>query len=242
MGDAETYELQIDVFTPGSIPMARLAEYMADFAVLLGNEEHVHFLKLKAGSLVVVSCVEAVAQNKVQRRLDEVRYGNAPKPAMDSFRQIDEKLSFDNAAGSIVRGQVKIIEFPGRNRLAAASLGPVVQPGTLDGEVIQVGGRDETINVHLRSGDDIHHCITSKAIARRLAQHIFGSPIRVRGRGVWSRAETGEWKLHRFDIDAFETLDETPLSSVFEGLRSRLAPPEGGRLNPVDLVRQLREE
>jgi hypothetical protein len=54
--------------------------------------------------------------------------------------------------------------------------------------------------------------------------------------------ESGEWKLHRFDIVSFEILDETPLSKVFESLRSRLIPPEGGRLNPMDLVRRLREE
>lgn len=242
MSGVETYELHIDAFTSATIPMARLAEYMADFAILLGNEEHVHFDKLKAGSLAVVSHVDPVAQQKVQRRLDEVRYGTAPKAAMDSLRQIDERLAADSAVGRVLRGQANIIDFPGRNRPVESSVGPIIQPVTLDGEVIQVGGRDETINIHLRSGDDIHHCVTSKAVARRLAQHIFGSPIRVRGSGTWSRAEPGDWKLHRFNIESFETLDDTPLSRVFEGLRSRLAPPEGGRLNPVDLVRQLRKE
>jgi hypothetical protein len=61
-------------------------------------------------------------------------------------------------------------------------------------------------------------------------------------RARWSRAESGEWKLHRFDIETFEVLDETPLSKLFDGLRARLAPPETGRMNPVDLMRQLREE
>lgn len=242
MSGEDTYELYIDAFTPASIPMARLAEYMGDFAALLGNEDHVHLDKLRAGSLAVVSRVDPVAQNKVRRRLDEVRYGTAPRAAMDAFRQIDDKLSADNAIGRILHGKTKIVEFPGRSRPAESSVGPVVQPGTLDGEVIQVGGRDETINVHIRSGDDIHRCITTKAVARRLAHHIFGPPVRVHGRGAWSRAESGEWKLHRFDIESFETLDETPLSRLFDGLRARLGPPEGGRPNPVELVRQLRED
>jgi hypothetical protein len=75
-----------------------------------------------------------------------------------------------------------------------------------------------------------------------LAHHVFGPPVRVSGTGAWSRAESGEWKLHHFDIESFEVLDETPLSKAFEGLRPRLIPPEGGRLNPVDLVRRLRDE
>ena len=242
MSGDDTYELYIDAFTRASIPMSRLAEYMADFAVLLGHEEHVHFDKLKPGSLSLTARPDQVAQNKVQRRLDEVRYGTGPKAAMDALRSIDDKLAADNAIGSIRHGKARIIEFPGRTRPVESSIGPIIQPGTLDGEVIQVGGRDETINIHIRAGDDIRHCITTKAIARNLARHIFGTPVRVRGRGTWSRAESGEWEFHGFNIESFEPLEETPLSKVFEGLRARLTPPEGGRLNPIDLVRQLREE
>jgi hypothetical protein len=84
--------------------------------------------------------------------------------------------------------------------------------------------------------------MTTKSIVRHLSQHIFGTPVRVHGRGTWSRAESGEWKLHRFDIESFEILDETPLSKMFEGLRARLTPSEGGRLNPSEMLRQLREE
>jgi hypothetical protein len=189
MSGDDTYELYIDAFTPASIPMSRLAEYMAGFAVLLGHEEHVHFDQLKSGSVTVVSRVEPVAWNKVQRRLDEVRFGTGPKAAMDAFRQIDENLAADNAVGRVVHGKARVMEFPGRNRPVESSVGPIVQPGTLDGEVIQVGGRDETINIHIKAGDDIHHCITTKMIARHLAQHIFGAPVRVHGRGTWSRAE-----------------------------------------------------
>lgn len=242
MSGLEKYELHIDAFSPATIPMARLSEYMADFAALLGHEEHVHFEKLSAGSVAIVSRVEPVAEAKVQRRLEEARYGTAPKAAMEALSAIDDKLAADNAAGSIRRGDTKIIEFPGRNRPVESSLGPIIQPGTLDGEVIQVGGRDETINVHIKSGDEFYRCITTKTIARRLAQHIFGPPVRLRGKGIWSRSESGQWKLHRFDIESFELLDETPLSKLFDGLRAGLAPPESGRLNPIDLMRQLREE
>jgi len=242
MSGEDTYELHIDAFTPASIPMSRLAEYMADFAALLGHEEHVHFDKVKSGSLSLAARADQVARNKVQRRLDEVRYGAGPKAAMDALRSIDDKLAADNAIGWIRHGKAKIIEFSGRTRPLESSVGPIIQPGALDGEVIQIGGRDETINVHIRTGDDIPKCITTKAIARNLAKYIFGAPVRVHGRGTWSRAESGEWKLHRFDIESFEPLDETPLSKVFDELRARLKPPEGRRLNPIDLVRQLREE
>jgi hypothetical protein len=186
--------------------------------------------------------VDEIAERKVEKRVDEVRYGGGPQPARKAFREIDDKLAEDNAVGRIIRGTAKLIEFPGRTRHVEEKLGPIEQAGTLDGEVIQIGGRDETINVHLKAGEQIYICVTSKAIARSLAPHIFSSAIRVRGFGTWARLESGGWILKRFQIAAFEPLDQTPLSKVFEGLRARLAPPEVGRMNPVDLMRQLREE
>jgi hypothetical protein len=242
MPGEETYELHIDAFTPDTIPMARLADYMASFAELLGHKEHVHFGKLKTGSLSIAVRVDDVAQPKVDKRIDEVRYGKGPQAALKALKDIDDKLAEDNAVGRIVHGKAKLIEFPGRTRHEESKLGPIAQAGTLDGEVIQIGGRDETINIHLKSGDQIRQCIASKAIARKLAAHIFGAPVRVRGTGIWARSESGAWILKRFEIKDFDPLDETSLSKLFEGLRARLTPPEGGRINPVDLMRQLREE
>jgi hypothetical protein len=243
MAGEEVYELYIDSFTPQTIPMARLADYMASFAELLGHREHVHFGELKPGSLSIAAHVDQIAQRKVDKRVDEVRYGGGPQPAQKARRDLDDRLSEDNAVGRIVRGKVKLIEFPGRTRHVEEKLGPVEQPGTLDGEVIQIGGRDETINIHLKAdGQYLTPCVTSKAIARCLAHHLFGAPIRVRGTGTWARLESGTWLLKKFEIVDFETLDETPLSKLFDGLRVRMAPPDGGRTNPADLMRQLREE
>ncbi|MGC9951309.1 MAG: hypothetical protein ABSF64_33550 [Bryobacteraceae bacterium] len=129
MSGYDIYEFYIDAFTPASIPMSRLAEYMAGFALLCGHEEHVHFDKLKPGSLTVVSRIQPVAQNKVQRRLDEVRFGTAPKAAMDAFRQIDEKLVADNAVGRILRGKAKFVELPWRERPAESNPGPIRPAG-----------------------------------------------------------------------------------------------------------------
>ena len=115
----------------------------------LGIFEYVHFGKLKAGSLSVAARVDEIAQRKVEKRVEELRYGVGPQPARKALREIDDKLADDNAVGHIVRGNAKLIEFPGGTR-------PVEQTGTLDGEVIQVGGRDGTINIHLKAGERQH--------------------------------------------------------------------------------------
>lgn len=238
----EVYELYIDALTPATIPMARLSEYMADFAELLGHQEHVHFEGIKPGSLSIACRVEPIAQNKVRRRIEEVRYRTAPKSAMKAYCSMDQRLAEDNAVGRIVQRTSKVMEFPGRTRVMERSIGPIEQPGTLDGEVIQIGGRDETINVHLKMGDEIVHCVTNKPVARRLAQHLFGPPVRLSGTGVWSRAESGAWSVRRFAITDFETLDRTPLPKLFEELQAKLVPGPQGRPNPIHFLRELREE
>jgi hypothetical protein len=243
MADEEVYELYIeDSFTPETIPMARLAEYMASFAGLLGYPDHVHFGRLKAGSLSIAARVDSVAQRRVDKRIEEVRYGGGPESARKAFKEIDRWLAEDNAVGRILRSKAKVVEFPGRTRSVASTIGSIRQLGTLDGEVILIGGRDETINVHLKADERVYLCVTSKAIARSMTPHLFNSPIRVQGLGEWMRSESGQWTLKSFQIKSFEALDEAPLSKVFEGLRARLAPPEGGRVNPTELVRQLRED
>jgi hypothetical protein len=242
MSGDEVYELYIDALTPATIPMARLSEYMADFAELLGHEAHVHFERVKPGSLSIACRVEPIAQNKVRRRIEEVRYRTAPKSALKAYWSLDERLAEDNAVGRIVQRTSKVIEFPGRTRAVERSTGPIEQPGTLDGEVIQIGGRDETINVHLKMGDAIVHCVTSKPVARRLAPHLFGPPVRLSGTGIWSRSESGSWSVKKFTITDLAMLDRTPLPKLFEELRAKLAPGPQGRPNPVAFLRELREE
>jgi hypothetical protein len=243
MPNEDTYTLCIDVFTPSTIPMQRLAEYMKDFAALLDHKEYVHFDKLQSGSLKIRAVIDPPAQSKVYRNVEEIRLGGGPKQAREARDRIDEKLAEDNAVGHIQHGDNTVIDFPGRNRHVESELGPIDEPGAIDGEVVEIGGRDETINVYLRTeGRNYQRCITSREVARQLAQHLWGPPVRVEGKARWVRMESGVWQLKRFEILSFHCLDETPLTKLFENLRSSLPPPAEGRLNPVELVRQLREE
>ena len=106
----EVYELYVDALTPMSISMARLAEYMTDFAELLGHQEHVHCEAVKPGSVSLASRVEPIAQNKVRCRVHEVRYGNEPHAAVKGYQSLDNRLAEDNAVGRIMHRAAKVIE------------------------------------------------------------------------------------------------------------------------------------
>jgi hypothetical protein len=216
------YRLWIDVFTVDSLPMARLAEYMAQLAAMLGNRERVHFSHLEAGSAVLVSSVEPVAFPKVEERVTLVARGDGPKDAMAAFKTIDAMLAKDGAVATLSTPTAgNVIEFPGRLRPKPVKYGPFREPGTLDGRIIRIGGRDETIPVWLQRGEVEHYCsVRDEAVARRLAAHYLGGVVRVSGNGKWLREENGSWTLQQFDINDFEVLDDSPIADVVDRLRT----------------------
>ena len=75
--------------------MSRLAEYMAELARLLGEQEHVHFSHLEPGSAVLVSRIEEIAEPKVGERLRTVREGHGSKDAMQAYKALDDMLAKD---------------------------------------------------------------------------------------------------------------------------------------------------
>ena len=72
---ATEFYFWIDAFTPATIPMARLAEYMRELATILGEPAFVHFVRLKRGSTGIVHKVQIEAVPKVRDRATSVRRG-----------------------------------------------------------------------------------------------------------------------------------------------------------------------
>src|SRR5262249_27213693 len=101
MTDDKRFIFYIDVYSPESIPMAKLADYMADFATLLGRDHAVHFAGLEAGSTKIAAHVAFEDMPKVEGRLNDIRRGNPSKDAAKIFEQIDNRLANDNAVGRV---------------------------------------------------------------------------------------------------------------------------------------------
>jgi hypothetical protein len=216
----------IDAYSPETIPMAKLADYMTDFAALLGRENAVHFTGLENGSTSLAARVESEDVPKVTARLDDIRRGHPPKDAAKAFAQIDTRLASDNATGCILieadepDSLTELLAFPGRNRPKAPTYGPFTQEGSLDGILISVGGKDDTIPLRLQNGDTTYsNCDTTRAIARDLGKHLF-EPIRVHGTGKWLREPDGAWTLLRFRVHRFDVLAKDSLRDSVAALRA----------------------
>jgi hypothetical protein len=233
------YRYIIDAFTPDTLPMARLADYMREVAALLGEPERVHFDRMERGSAVLVSKIEPVARPRVWSRVHGLLDGTAGEDVRQAFRKLDVMLAEDNAVGELTGGYGQVIDFPGRNRPQQQVYGPFNQDGTLDGRLVRVGGRGPQYRALLDDGHRVYPCLVTKEQAKKLAQHLF-DPVRVTGRGRWTREAGGEWKLHAMRVYSFEVLDDRPLSAVVAELRK----VEGNGWREVDdpygVLRRLR--
>jgi hypothetical protein len=215
---------KIGAFTPNTIPMARLAEYMGDLATMLGEPEAVHFVELTESSTNLIHEVNYDAFPKVEERVASVRRGDGDIVVLNAYRALNKKLKEDGAEGSLIEegkpsGGGLLLEFPGKLLPEPEIIDPVKQAGTIDGVVIRLGGKDKSVPVWVANGEVIYRCNCTREVARQLGPHIFGPELRFGGTGIWLRSGEGSWSLKSFDIQSFEPLDQTPLAKLVHDLR-----------------------
>ena len=239
MSQRRRFRFKIDAYSPETMPMARLAEYMSDLSKMMGSQENVHFVAIEPGSFEIVEDVEFEAIPKVTARLEGIRSRTSPEEAIKAYASMDRRLADDNATGALyIAGTTAVlIAFPGRDRTVEGNYGPVTQAGSVDGILIRVGGKDDTVPVYLEERGMIHRCNANRAMARRLAPHLYAQPLRVFGKGRWNRDDFGNWVMEWFTIQDFTILEESTIGEAT--VRLRAIP--GGISSYEDPIKELRK-
>jgi hypothetical protein len=217
---ATEFYFWIDAFTPATIPMARLAEYMAELATLLGEPASVHFVKLKRGSTGIVHKIQSEAVPKVRERARAVWRGEAPRDALRAYENVNKMLRDDNGTGALKEStDAVIIPFPGI-KSAEEKFSAIRERGTIDGEIIRVGGPHKWVPILIQTeGEAFSGCWADRVVAKQLAQRIF-EQVRLHGTGKWDRTAEGKWILKEFVIERFDPLSEEPLSEALGRIRA----------------------
>lgn len=217
------YVFSIDAFTPDTLPMGRLAEYLAALAKLIGHTDHTHFVAVEKGSAKLRTAIEAVDAPKVEARLNGVRSGDAPKEAMAGKQALEDLLANDNAVATLIDCSTgrTVIPFVGRDRPKPLTFPPFRENTSIDGQVVSIGGRDATAHATLQDGDTVHVGISMKReTARDLAKLLYGPSVRLHGSGRFERQPSGVWKMLDFKVDRFELLDGRPIAEALESIRA----------------------
>ena len=221
MSDTEEYRLKIEAYTPDTMPMERLAKYLSELAQMLGERTSVHFVRLDHGSTSIVHRIEREAIPKIRTRTAAVRRGIGPRDSVYAYRKINKMLREDNGT-AIWREEntsEEILVFPGRNDAEEAVSG-ISQRGSIDGEVIRVGGFQKIVPIILkREEEELSGCWANRIVAKALARKLF-EPVRLFGTGRWNRDDDGKWNLHIFRVENFTPLRDASLSEALSEIRA----------------------
>lgn len=236
MTDDDIYTLRITAYTPATMPMARLAEYMATLASLLGEKANVHFKGLKTGSTQVISRVEREAAPKVRENVMAATGLDDGEPAV-AYRKLNDMLRRDNADAQLKRDNHNVLNFPGRRLPRPPKLGPFKQSVVKDGILVRVGGVDDSAHATILDSTGATWSFEiSHDVAQQLAHHLYGPFLRMTGYGRWLRNEEGQWEVSALKATEFSVLDGATLIDVVNRVRNQT----GEWRKDVDLTALLR--
>ncbi len=113
--------------------------------------------------------------------------------------------------------------------------GPFPEEAIVDGELIRIGGKDETTHATIIDPEGkIWPGELSRELACEMAPYLYQGPIlRVTGNAKWERDQNNTWNLLQFKISHFEVLDNDTLEAVTKRLR-HLGGTELGMLEDID--------
>jgi hypothetical protein len=228
--------------TPLTLPMARLAEYLTDFAALLGYREYVHFAKITEGSAMPVALVEIEKESQVRERVKQSATGFGPADGMAAYTKLNARFTEDDGYGEVVETigerESNLIEFPGKRRQLSPVFGPIKESAFVQGELKRVGGQEPTIPVWLQDADGkMYYCDANKMIAQALAPYLF-QQVRLSGTATWLRDENARWQLQKFEVQSYAApLNADAPSAIFAQLRE---VPDNGWNKFEDPLRELR--
>lgn len=221
MFDGDEYRLKIEAYTPDTMPMERLAEYLAELAQMLGERTSVHFVRLDPGSTSVIHRIEREAIPKVKSWTASVRRGIGPRDSVRAYRKINRMLRDDNSSAvwKEEKTELTIIIFPGKDDAEEQVIG-IAQRGSIDGEVIRIGGLQNIVKIMLKCEQEaIFGCWATKPIAKAIGRRLF-EPVRLFGTGRCNRNDEGKWKLDIFRVESFEPLRDISQSKALNELRA----------------------
>lgn len=244
MTEAEEYEFWIDAYSPETISMTRLGEYMARLGKLLGQEDRIHFYKLRGGSTALALKIEREAVPKVLQRIENVKTAEASNDAMNAEKELNDMLRSDNAVGEFRRvtkeSTASILTFAGREIPKPQKIGPFSEPVTLKGELFRLEGKDATKHAGiLDTQGRVWSGVMSLEIAVQ-ARELMWEWVVVEGTAKWIRSEEGAWDLAEFRISSCKPLPRGTLEDDVRVLRS-IADSQWKKMqDPIGFIRESR--
>lgn len=216
--ESSTFTLRILKAKPSDVPMDRLGEYLTKFADLLGKDNSPVFKAVKNKSVGIVAVVNSARVVNVKARITQART-NPESRAGRALAGINSMLESDaHYEAELIDPNSNVVYLFSNKPKVDSEIYRVQMSGEVDGVLLGISGRDETMHIHILDhyDRDIRLLVRSEALARQMLKHFRGEPIRILVDGNWVRTDTG-WmpESNRCSALSFEVLSTEPPSQVF---------------------------
>jgi hypothetical protein len=214
--------------------MDRLAEYMHEFALLLGLETFPTFKGIKKASTGLKAAVPPAYRQRAWKNVQQARQVPASKPAR-ALQSIERMLGEDKISNAelIDSSERVVYRFHVEGDEQEFVHSSIKQEGFVDGTITGLVGADDTMHLYIRdfAKRDIRLLVRDEDVARQLLSHFRQGVLRFKVAGSWQRTESG-WvpETSKCLIETYEVLDETPLTEIFDSL----ARVEGNGWNELE--------
>ena len=216
--DSREVKFKLKGYTPKTLPMLRLAQYMLEFSRLIGHQDHVHFEDLREGSAEICAVVEGPGvHSKVVARISGVQNGTAPKDALAAYGRLNQMLRKDDANAELKASSTVI-------RLRAANVNivsAIVQDyGDITGKLYFLAESKKGVSAKVKpfSGGKPVTCTAPNSMKNDLRGLLF-EPVRVSGRGLWERKQ-GLWECDALHIEQVQAVEMVSFRAAIGKLRN----------------------
>lgn len=222
MTDLERFKFTVPGYSPETMPLDRLMEYLRELGVVLGNPGDLHLVGVEKGSTRPVLAMRHDVAVKARHHAREVAEGGGSARRREAYHSIRRMVAQDGGKPAVLkapRGAI-ILKFLSVDIGLDQVINALRQPTSIEGTLVRIGGIGENAQLLIQDMDGrvIAGCTASRTVAQAMA-HLIYHPIRVSGIGSWHRTEEGKWEVARLHVQTFEPLDEAELEDVVAKLQ-----------------------
>ncbi len=213
-------EFVIPAYTPETMPLDRLLEYLEQIGAVVGAPAEMHLVRIEPSSTKPVFRVPVLSATKARDTALAIRRGDGTSKQRGAYEKIRKMVRKDGGESALLNDQRGVVlTFPAAPE-EIAILG-IRQAGHFDGLLNRVGGSGDFSSIQMQelNGDVISGFSASRNLAKEMAPLLY-EPLRVHGQAMWDRSAAGRWKLASMHIQSYERLGDESLEDVVKELQA----------------------
>ena len=215
------YEFIIKDFSPSTLKISRLAEYLKELSKIFGETHKIYFDRVDEGSVCLKFNIEERIEKKISEHL--IKRFNS-KEIQDSILQ--KLLEKDETSAILKISDGKMIQFPGIENPKKIKEFTISCERVTTGKIVSISGKDKTINVDLLDNGIEYYCLCFEDIVKKLK---WGMYISAATEGYWIKTDEG-WRTDRkkrLKIKNFKILKkQTPYETFKELTETKMISDE----------------